>query len=531
VLQCAARLPLGGKWTTDHSLSCAPPHSRWRRSISPSSHITRPYTAITIVALSNHQEPCTYAGSMTDISTSFSHPVLPVGVDAIRVLKLEPGDYLSPLVGELTPVAFSEKPKYVALSYTWASSYPDNEKLPVSLSDSRSPGTSPNRLRVERRERRSSSVDQPTTEHLSLPERSSLPTTTNTCNGIMLSGRLLPIGHNLHLALLHLRSPTHSISIWADAICINQADNEERNSQVSLMAFIYNRATKVVAWLGTKHYTPMPGLIRSMAFEWKAGQTQHLAASLAGEENMRSSQQPDNIKLARILNSTYWKRLWIVQELCLPRILVLMYGTEIWTYEEFRNSAYVLRDKNEAGILFETRDKRHTDFMRLENLIERFAKSGCAELRDRVYGLLGCANDVRPVAGRTGRTDPLRTHIDALSSGQATLFQPRRGMGSLGVDYHCSFYDIWISVVGFVYFEARNSERNTSFMTVVHGNYYSWHEKPTSNPKLEERQFSIVRTASLLQDALGQKVEEELSNDKDTLVSHGTHYRNCIDSH
>jgi hypothetical protein len=498
--------------------------------ISQFAHHTSIYR-LTAVAWSNHQKALPYAGSMTDPNSSFVHPALPVGVDAIRVLRLEPGDYLSPLVGKLTSVAFSEKPKYVALSYTWASSYPDNEKLPVSLSDSRSPGTSPNRLRIERKERRSNSVDQPTTEHLSLPKRSSPPDTTNTCNGIMLNGRPFPIGHNLHLAMLHLRSPTHYINIWADAICINQVDYEERNSQVSLMAFIYTRAIKVIAWLGTKYYPPMTSLIRSMALDWKAGRTQHLAASLAGKDTMRSSQRPDIRTLGRIFSSTYWKRLWIVQEMCLPRILVLMYGTEIWTFEDFKQYAYVFCNQNEPRVLFETRDKRHTDIMRLESLVERFAKSDCAELRDRIYGLLGCANDVRPVAGRTGRPDPLRTHIDALSSGQATSIQPRRGMGSLGVDYHCSFYDIWISVVGFVYFKARNSERNTSFTTVAKEIERANREKQKVNPEVEERQFSIVRTASVLQDALGQKVEEELTSDKTILVGHGTHYRYCIDSH
>jgi hypothetical protein len=45
----------------------------------------------------------------------FTYPPLPTGVDAIRVLKVAPGHFLSPLVGSLASVAFSDKPKYVAL--------------------------------------------------------------------------------------------------------------------------------------------------------------------------------------------------------------------------------------------------------------------------------------------------------------------------------------------------------------------------------------------------------------------------------
>jgi hypothetical protein len=38
--------------------------------------------------------------------------------------------------------------------------------------------------------------------------------------------------------------------LWADALCINQSDLEERASQVQLMAQIYTGASKVLIWLG-----------------------------------------------------------------------------------------------------------------------------------------------------------------------------------------------------------------------------------------------------------------------------------------
>ena len=301
------------------------------------------------------------------------------------------------------------------------------------------------------------------------------------------------------------------------------------------MAFIYTRATKVVAWLGTKNYPPMTGLLRSMSLEWKAGQTQHFGAFLVGESKMRCSPKPDQGTFARILDSTYWKRLWIVQEICLPRLLVLMYGSDIWTYEEFRKWEYlpavrpetrltqpILSCSEAASRLLETRDKRHTDIMRLESLIERFAKSECSELRDRVYGLLGCANDIRPFAGRDDRADSLKTHIDSLSSGLKSLSRPRRGMGSLRVDYFCPFYDIWTSVVGFVYFQAKEFERNVSIQEAAKVQELTTGRQGVVS-LLEERQISIVRTAGIVQDALGQKVEEEFANHKETSVSRGNY--------
>ena len=42
-----------------------------------------------------------------------------------------------------------------------------------------------------------------------------------------------------------------SLQIWADAVCINQNDVDERSSQVSIMSDIYQEAKKCQIWLGT----------------------------------------------------------------------------------------------------------------------------------------------------------------------------------------------------------------------------------------------------------------------------------------
>jgi len=40
------------------------------------------------------------------------------------------------------------------------------------------------------------------------------------------------------------------VYLWADAICVNQEDIPERNSQVRLMREVYSTATEVVARVG-----------------------------------------------------------------------------------------------------------------------------------------------------------------------------------------------------------------------------------------------------------------------------------------
>jgi hypothetical protein len=58
------------------------------------------------------------------------------------------------------------------------------------------------------------------------------------------------VRQNLHAALRYLRDSAHPVTLWVDALCINQKDDAERNAQVKRMAEIYNRASNVCVWLG-----------------------------------------------------------------------------------------------------------------------------------------------------------------------------------------------------------------------------------------------------------------------------------------
>lgn len=55
---------------------------------------------------------------------------------------------------------------------------------------------------------------------------------------------------NLYDTMMVLRLPKEYVIIWIDFLCINQSENKEKSWQVRLMAYIYQQASKVVAWLG-----------------------------------------------------------------------------------------------------------------------------------------------------------------------------------------------------------------------------------------------------------------------------------------
>lgn len=66
---------------------------------------------------------------------------------------------------------------------------------------------------------------------------------------VQIQGRVFLITPSLDGALRELRR-RGCTRVWADAICINQDDSEERSQQVLRMAAIYRSASSVIAWLG-----------------------------------------------------------------------------------------------------------------------------------------------------------------------------------------------------------------------------------------------------------------------------------------
>lgn len=311
-------------------------------------------------------------------------------------------------------------------------------------------------------------------------------------------------------------------------MCINQADIEERSKQVALMSFIYTRAKMVIAWLGTKEYRTQLDPFRSMSMDWKSGQTRLLAANVAKDGRFNSSLEPDQGTLARIANSSYWTRIWIIQEVCLPRILVFIYGSKLWSYENLKDCEVMntMRsglaplgplaqhvDSNAFGAMFRLLDAkaRLSDGMKLESLIELFARQLCSDLKDRVYSLLSLANDVRPISGSRKLDSSAKKDSSSSHHYQRECSdKPQKGAGTFRVDYSKSYYDIWIDVINFVSSRTANirgrvdySTWNTSAQKVGEDSFWRY-----------ERGISIVRTAGIVQDAFGTKVEEELANDE-----------------
>lgn len=132
------------------------------------------------------------------------------------------------------------------------------------------------------------------------------PTLTGT---LTLSGHVFTITATLAAALRDLRDDTRPRRIWADALCIDQTNIPERNSQVGLMGLIYRVASHTVIFLG--HSTPETDRVLQSAPH----------SSMNFYPSWNQSQRHEIVQAARfeILNRPWFFRVWIFQELILSR--------------------------------------------------------------------------------------------------------------------------------------------------------------------------------------------------------------------
>lgn len=206
---------------------------------------------------------------------------------------------------------------------------------------------------------------------------------------ILVNNEPLPVRSNLLHALLDIRLAKASKIIWIDAICIDQANIAERNSQVEMMGDIYRNAATVRAWLG-------PGSdISSDAFKL----LQRFKKARSGADNSKRAHKLSNHEKALLFAFTelsYWKRIWIVQELVLAQEIIFHCGEEdvAWwplLLMSLRLTGFL---HSPAGLIMSLRDRRRKNSLLV--LMRNCYASEATDTRDRVYALLGIAADVSP---------------------------------------------------------------------------------------------------------------------------------------
>ncbi|KAE8444133.1 hypothetical protein EG329_000821 [Mollisiaceae sp. DMI_Dod_QoI] len=128
--------------------------------------------------------------------------------------------------------------------------------------------------------------------------------------------RRLDITASLDCAVRHIRRPNKVLKIWADGICINQNDIEERNQQVQLMGSVYTLAQHTIIFLG-------PSDVESeFLMQCMASQKYQKYRNSEPTSSIQEATLPDDLhnRVEKSLLAHPWfTRVWVLQELVLSK--------------------------------------------------------------------------------------------------------------------------------------------------------------------------------------------------------------------
>ena len=299
---------------------------------------------------------------------NYQYSPLPSNDRTIRLLCIPPADDISDtLVCDMRHVRLIDKPEYAALSYTWGAPVFDHHVI---------------------------------------------------CNG-----RRLAITAHLDAALRRFRKTTWWM-LWVDALCIDQTNIPERSYQVSIMKHIYSQASVTFVYLGESSPRDLEALKLMLCLTHSAQLVQKIKADAASARtpdtaiqsiklsDLPHTQHPAWEAMQSLFSRPWFSRMWIIQEVVLSSRVVMILGEYSMPWElvtESIRAYYGLQLAHSTWAQCEKVMQRFlkycetvstimtvkTDFQSrsLFNLLKSFRCCYSSDPRDKVYALLGLAND------------------------------------------------------------------------------------------------------------------------------------------
>lgn len=225
----------------------------------------------------------------------------------------------------------------------------------------------------------------------------------------------LPVTQNLAEALRYLRHEDKPRALWIDAICVNQQDENERSSQVELMADIYSLAKKVVVWLGPESHDSsialdcIEMLDSKVDINWKSDLVAYTTDGESHWADLTEYLRLDECQFEALLNffvRPWFSRLWIWQEVRLAASPpVVMLGTREVSWRAVQAAAYLTFFKPKPSlqarlmlaysgcidtVVMLCNNGRGDEYglLPLSTLLDHTRFCVCTDPRDRIFALL-----------------------------------------------------------------------------------------------------------------------------------------------
>lgn len=241
---------------------------------------------------------------------------------------------------------------------------------------------------------------------------------------ISINGKKTAVRKNLWWALSYLQLSHATRVLWIDALSINQVNTTERNHQVAMMGLIYASSTRCVAYIGKERQRNRNDVPDTRVDNcWPAIKFLQERQQKALDQDWTKDfihQDQLVLSLEDLCTRDYWSRLWIIQEILLPRAVLLQCGSQevrwstlstlcgdilsligSFTWSEpigskshkipmmltniSRTMPFML---HEQSVIRGSPAYNKTPASTLAQMVERFRGSECVDRRDKVFGLL-----------------------------------------------------------------------------------------------------------------------------------------------
>jgi hypothetical protein len=231
------------------------------------------------------------------MSSIYQYEELPTG-KWMRLLKLLPGNSDDQIHLELFTAELKSAPPYEAISYCWGD--PDDQER------------------------------------------------------ILCCGQAMYITKSLATGLKCFRQPEEPRILWADAVCIDQSDDQEKGHQVNMMANVYDHASRVLVWLGEAStlsaekafhlIRKINGYLDSKISESELANHVWTAVRNVPKLGTRSQLFQDDSESEALLgffHRPWFRRLWVLQEVALASSAWVYYGATSISLSEVVQFAFI----------------------------------------------------------------------------------------------------------------------------------------------------------------------------------------------
>jgi hypothetical protein len=146
------------------------------------------------------------------------------------------------------------------------------------------------------------------------------------------------INSTFHLPLISNQKSLQRF--WIDAMCIDQADDEEKEEQVRRMADIYGQATLVLVWLGSEADNSELAMDNIRRATWFIAKRSNVMGQFSHLDNPETQQEPPPQvwwAIGRLFRRPWFNRMWVIQELLVGPTVAIACGpsaVKLWAFAD-----------------------------------------------------------------------------------------------------------------------------------------------------------------------------------------------------